>query len=308
MSRWAARADLKRYFAPPPPHVPSLAPDEALRLADKYKDDLVFAAVMRAPSLRALVASVTPHATLLANEDDSVLAAGAGPGDSEESLEMLVRCERERLGQIAASTAASATTAAANAVAAVSRGNGGGVGADVDIVSDDDLSDDLEIIETIEAIETVGAAAADAIGAGGPETPATLAADSDGPAAAAETASAPTPTTAPSLPSSAQHYEVCKIEAMLASIIIRLERLPLQAPLKNPANLTVFTALFSEWFADVQNFIGIGSLDAECRRTKAIADVRHCIPNADSIIATVLPMFRLSDAALRRVVESHTQG
>ncbi|KAJ2521282.1 hypothetical protein H4217_001493 [Coemansia sp. RSA 1939] len=308
MSRWAARADLKRYFAPPPPHVPSLAPGEALRLADEYKDDLVFAAVMRAPSLRALVASVTPHATLLANEDDSVLAAGAGPGDSEESLEMLVRCERERLGQIAASTAASATTAAANAVAAVSRGNGGGVGADVDIVSDDDLSDDLEIIETIEAIETVRAAAADAIGAGGPETPATLAADSDGPAAAAETASAPTPTTAPSLPSSAQHYEVCKIEAMLASIIIRLERLPLQAPLKNPANLTVFTALFSEWFADVQNFIGIGSLDAECRRTKAIADVRHCIPNADSIIATVLPMFRLSDAALRRVVESHTQG
>ncbi|KAJ1729534.1 hypothetical protein LPJ72_004925, partial [Coemansia sp. Benny D160-2] len=315
MSRWAARADLKRYFAPPPPHVPSLAPDDALRLADEYKDDLVFAAVMRAPSLRALVASVTPHATLLANEDDSVLAAGAGPGDSEESLEMLVRCERERLGQIAASTAASATTAeAAAAAAAVSRGNGGGGGgADVDIASDDDLSDDLEIIETIEAIETVGAASAadadaDAIGAGGPETPATLAADSDGPAAAAETASAAAPSAAPSLPSSAQRYEVCKIEAMLASIIIRLERLPLQAPLKNPANLTVFTALFSEWFADVQNFIGIGSLDAECRRAKAIADVRHCIPNADSIIATVLPMFRLSDAALRRVVESHSQG
>ncbi|KAJ2506555.1 hypothetical protein GGI11_006628, partial [Coemansia sp. RSA 2049] len=315
MSRWAARADLKRYFAPPPPDVPSLAPDEALRLAGEYKDDLVFAAVMRAPSLRALVASVTPHATLLANEDDSVLAAGAAPGGPEESLEMLVRCERERLGQVAASATAAASAATADAAAAVSSGNDSGAGAGVDIASDDDLSDDLEIIETIEAIETAGATAADAIGAGGPETPVALSADGDGAAAAAETASAaapeppatapPTPTTAPSLSSSAQHYEVCKIEAMLASIIIRLERLPLQAPLKHPANLTAFTALFSEWFADIQNFIGIGSLDAECRRTKVIADVRHSIPNADSIIAAVLPMFRLSDAALRRVVESH---
>ncbi|KAJ2657100.1 hypothetical protein IWW48_004697 [Coemansia sp. RSA 1200] len=306
MSRWAARADLKRYFAPPPPALPPLSPGEALRLADEHKDDLVFAAVMRAPSLRALVASVTPHATLLANEDDSVLAAGS-PGDSGESLEMLVRCERERLGQVAASTPTSTAAASAVVVAGGGSGSGSGVAADADVGSDDDLSDDLEIIETIGAIETIEAT-------DGPEVPVSAGGDGDDPSSAASISAStseppaslsPTPAPAPSLPPSALRYEVCKIEAMLASIIIRLERLPLQAPLKNPANLTIFTALFNEWFADIQNYIGIGSLDAECRRTKVIADVRHCIPSADSIIATVLPMFRLSDAALRRVVECH---
>ncbi|KAJ2535825.1 hypothetical protein EV175_006870, partial [Coemansia sp. RSA 1933] len=94
MGRWAARAELKRYFRAPPTGIPQLPSGEAETLAEEYKDDLVFSALIR--SHRRLISTVMPHATLLANEDEAALMGEDGTDGA--ALEMLVRCEKERLG------------------------------------------------------------------------------------------------------------------------------------------------------------------------------------------------------------------
>ncbi|KAJ2403268.1 hypothetical protein GGI23_000060 [Coemansia sp. RSA 2559] len=329
MGRLAARAELKRYFRAPPAGVALLPAAEAERLAAAYADDLVFSALMRS-SHRELVASVTPHATLLANEDDALLLDDDGP-----SLEMLVRCEKERLGllppsvagpsngggvPVAMHAAASAPASAAATAAAASSSAG-----------DDDVDPeniDAEIIDvenyTAAFVECSanGSAASGSLAPEGlrnPEAPlhqhlAPVQHPDPPPGKPAQQQSAvaqsPAITPPPAPAAGARtgappRYRVRGVEAMLGSIIIRLGRLPMQAPLQNPRNLATFTRLFSGWLVGIQEFICVESLDAQLRRNKSIDEVKHLIPGSESMMAAVVPMHNLTDAELRRVVENH---
>ncbi|KAJ1902774.1 hypothetical protein LPJ81_003417, partial [Coemansia sp. IMI 209127] len=364
MGRLAARAELKRYFRAPPANVALLPVAEAEQLAETYADDLVFSALMSSTH-RELVASVMPHATLLANEDDALQLDDDGP-----SLEMLVRCEKERLGLLPPSS--------------VTGSGNGGMSVVIDVAAapsagDDDVDPeniDAEIIDVenytaafVESSANGSAAVAAAAGGAAPDGPRypeapqhqhmahiqhpdpiqhsaphpnrltpiqhpdpppsnpaqqqqkplpriaaqqqqqqqqSVAAQSPAitppptPVSAARTAVAATGATG-ALP----RYRVRGVEAMLGSIVIRLGRLSMQAPLQNPQNLVTFTRLFSGWLVRIQEFICVGSLDAQLRRNKSMDEVKHLIHGSESMMAAVVPMHNLTDAELRRVVENH---
>ncbi|KAJ1768557.1 hypothetical protein LPJ74_004795 [Coemansia sp. RSA 1843] len=343
MGRWAARSELKRYFREPPASVLRLPSTEAEELAEEYADDLVFSALM-CSSHRELIASVTPHATLLANEDDPLLVDDDGP-----SLEMLVRCEKERLGLLPPSSAG----AAANGVIRSGGSTCGAPGTPVAAVDDDvdpeNIDAEIIDVENYTAASTANAVAGRSVVVAAPapvaassgalvpqyQQPPSLAQHPPAPVQyevshpqrleplhpqqPAPRSPAATPPISPQAPATATsqsntatpsspvaRHRVRTVEAMLLAILIRLGNLPVQAPLRNPANLAVFTRLFTGWLAAIQKYIGMDSLDAECRRNKVLDDVMDLIPGASNMMAAVAPVYKLSDADLRRVVEDHT--
>ncbi|KAJ2531284.1 hypothetical protein EV175_007235, partial [Coemansia sp. RSA 1933] len=101
---------------------------------------------------------------------------------------------------------------------------------------------------------------------------------------------------------------VRSVEAMILSIILRLKQLPTQAPVRNRQNLMVFINLFSMWLIKIQEYIGVDALDAELRGNKVMDDVADLIPDSRRMMDAVMPVYRLTDAELRKVVENHRLG
>ncbi|KAJ1952401.1 hypothetical protein EC988_003576, partial [Linderina pennispora] len=92
MGRRVNKEDMKKYFELPPsdpPKITGMARDELLK---DYSDDVVFASVMA--SYQDNISSVTPDATLLANEDENLSQ------EDMAHLEALFIREKQRLGQL----------------------------------------------------------------------------------------------------------------------------------------------------------------------------------------------------------------
>ncbi|ORX65433.1 hypothetical protein DL89DRAFT_270965 [Linderina pennispora] len=92
MGRRVNKEDMKKYFELPPSDPPKITGKARDELLKDYSDDVVFASVMA--SYQDNISSVTPDATLLANEDENLSQ------EDMAHLEALFIHEKQRLGQL----------------------------------------------------------------------------------------------------------------------------------------------------------------------------------------------------------------